>query len=68
MKEPAPGADDQAPPDGIDTKSGIQYRGARITSPDGNGFTILMTNPDMGTVRESPSTSPDGIEYDLRFS
>jgi uncharacterized protein (TIGR03435 family) len=61
MKEAAPGADAQAPPGGIDTKSGIQYRGARITSPNGNGFTILMTNPDMGTVRESPTMSLDGI-------
>jgi uncharacterized protein (TIGR03435 family) len=62
MKEAAlPGADAPAPPGGIDTKSGIQYRGARITNPNGNGFIILMTNPDMGTVRESPTTSPDGI-------
>jgi len=63
MKEAAPLADDQAPPGGIDTKSGIQYRGARIASPNGNGFTILMTNPDMGTVRESPTASPDGIRH-----
>jgi uncharacterized protein (TIGR03435 family) len=61
MKDAASGADDQAPPGEIATKDGIQYRGARITSPNGNGFTILMTNPDMGTVRESPTTNPDGI-------
>lgn len=62
LKAAAPEKDTAPPPqNALDTMNGIQFRQTRIPNPDGNGVTVTMTNPRMGTVRESPLQSPDGV-------
>jgi uncharacterized protein (TIGR03435 family) len=57
LKEAAPEA--AAAADSTSTEitliGGIQTRTARVKNPDGSGDTIIMSNPRMGTVRETES-------------
>ncbi len=41
--------------------NGVTFRRTMIPNPEGRGSTAIMNTPAMGTVREAPNLSPDGI-------
>jgi uncharacterized protein (TIGR03435 family) len=43
--------------------NGVTFRRTMIPNPEGRGSTVIMNTPAMGTVREAPNLSPDGIRH-----
>jgi uncharacterized protein (TIGR03435 family) len=67
-----PAADPSAAPGAIELFAGVQTRTTEIPNADGAGYTAMMSNPRMGTVRETdgpnrvqrweaPSIALDGL-------
>jgi uncharacterized protein (TIGR03435 family) len=56
-----PQANANAP--GMAMINGVTFRRTAIPNPEGRGSTVIMNTPAMGTVREAPNLSPDGIRH-----